>query len=122
MTSKTKPNKKDDRCRFTASVDTDTYNMVLHWAKKQGITINEFLKNAIDFYVAYQNKDYDIPTLEVQRLNQLVDTTAVLSSNVSALEKIITSGFDSLISLTRGDNYLLDEDDGELDEDIDETR
>ena len=96
--------------------------MVLHWAKKNGITINEFLKNAIDFYVAYQNKDYDIPTLEVQRLNQLVDTTAVLSSNVSALEKIITSGFDSLISLTRGDNYLLDEDDGELDEDIDETR
>ena len=105
------------RYRFTASVDDDTYERVNYWAKKNGLSINELLRDAIELYIARQNKDYNLPELEVQRLNQLVDTITVLSSNINSLEKIVTSGFDSLISLTRGDNYLLDEDDGELAED-----
>ncbi len=62
-----------------------------------------------------------MPTPKIQRLNQLADTISVLSLSIQSLEKIITSGFDSLISLTRGDNYLLEDDDGELgDSDINE--
>lgn len=102
--------------RFTASVDDETYQNVNYWAKKNGISVNELLRDAIALYISYQNKDYDIPTLEIQRLNQLVDTITVLSSNVSSLEKVTVSGFDSLIKLTRGDNYLLEEEDGELSE------
>lgn len=116
--SQVKPNGAKDRIRFTASVDNDTYDAVNYWAKKKGITINEFLREAIEFYIARQNKDYDLPTLEIQRLNQLIDTISILSSNISSLEKVTISGFDSLISLTRGDNYLLDDDDGEIDTDF----
>ena len=113
--SATKPNGTKDRYRFTASVDAETYEQVYYWAKKQKISVNDFLREAIEHYVAFQNKDYDLPTLEIQRLNQLVDTISILSSNISSLEKVTVSGFDSLISLTRGDNYLLEDDDGELD-------
>ena len=102
--------------RFTASVDEDTYERVRYWASKSSLSINEWLREAIELYIRYLNKDYDLPVLEIQRLNQLIDSISVLSSNVGSLEKVIVSGFDSLISLTRGDNYLLDEDDGELDE------
>ena len=105
------------RYRFTARVDEETKESLHYWAKKKGQTINDFLRDAISFYIAYQNKDYDLPTLEIQRLNQVVDAMAVLSSNVSSLEKIVVSGFDSLISLTRGDNMYLDDDDGELEDD-----
>jgi len=106
--------------RFTASVDSITYDQVDYWAKKKQVSRNEILRDAIEFYISHQNKDYDLPSLEIQRLNQLIDNIAVLSSNIDSLEKVIVSGFDSLISLTRGDNYLLDDDDGELsDSDID---
>ena len=97
--------------RFTASVDDEMYQNVQYWAKKRNISVNELLRDAISLYIAHANKDYDLPTLEIQRLNQLVDTITVLSSNVSSLEKVTTSGFESLISLTRGDNYLLEPDD-----------
>lgn len=103
--------------RFTASVDDEMHEHVIYWAEKKGITINELLRDAIKLYIAYQNKDYDLPALEIQRLNQLVDAISVLSSNVNSLEKVTVSGFDSLISLTRGDNYLLENDDGDLDTD-----
>lgn len=111
----TKSGGTKDRYRFTASVDETTYTQAQYYAKKLGISINDFLRESIEHYIAYQNKDYDLPALEIQRLNQLVDTISVLSSNVSSLEKVTIAGFDSLISLTRGDNYLLEDDDGELD-------
>ena len=50
-----------------------------------------------------------LSTMEQARLNQLVDVVALLSSNVKNLESVVVSGFDSLVGLTRGDNYLLDE-------------
>lgn len=107
-----------DKHRFTALVNEDLYESVVYWAKKKEISINELLREALTLYIAHQNKDYDLPALEIQRLNQLVDAMHVLSGNVGSLEKIVVSGFDSLLSLTRGDNYLLDDEDGELHIDV----
>lgn len=103
--------------RFTASVDDEMYENVNYWAEKRGITINELLRDAIELYIAHANKDYDLPTLEIQRLNQLIDSIAVLSTNIGSLEKVTVSGFNTLVELTRGDNYLLDNDDGDIDAD-----
>ena len=47
-------------------------------------------------------------------MNQLVDVVTNLSSNIKSLEDVTVSGFDSLLGLTRGDNYLLEHEDGEL--------
>lgn len=115
-------NETREKYRFTASVDESTYENVKYWAKKKNLSINDVLREAIDLYVSHQNKDYDLPTLEAGRLNQLLDAMTVLSSNVGSLEKVVTSGFNSLISLTRGDNYLLDDDDGDLDDDVPNRR
>ena len=41
---------------------------------------------------------------------QFVELITSLNSNVSNLEEVTVTGFNSLISLTRGDNYLLDDD------------
>lgn len=109
-----------DKRRFTATVDKQTYLNVVYWAKKTGVSLNDFFRDALAHYISFQNKDYDLPSLEIQRLNQLIDSMAVLSSNINSLEKVVVSGFDSLISLTRGDNYLLDEDDGEIGVDNDD--
>ena len=112
--------------RFTAVVDDEMYHNVRYWANKRGISVNDLLRDRCKrqpehlpqgiSYIARANKDYDLPTLEVQRLNQLIDGFNALSSNINSLEKIVTSGFDSLVSLTRGDNYLLEDDDGDIDD------
>ena len=72
--------------------------------------MNEYILEAIDRQIAYENRDYDLPTAEINRLNQLTDLILTLSSNVKNLEDVTISGFDSLLGLTRGDNYLLEED------------
>lgn len=103
--------------KFTARFDDELHTQITYWAKKKGITINDLFKEAIELYIRHQNRDYDLPELEIQRLNQLIDNMATLSSNVNALERVVVSGFDSLLSLTRGDNYLLDADDTYSDND-----
>lgn len=117
MSQSAKAKQEASKFRFTATVDDELYEHVTYWAKKRGITINELLRDALMLYVAHANKDYDLPELEIRRLNQLIDNISVLSSNVDSLEKVVVSGFDSLLSLTRGDNYLLDDVDGDIDTD-----
>ena len=100
--------------RVTATVNDTTFQQLQYWADKKGISINQYLNEAIDKAIAYENKDYPLPTLEQARLAQLIDRIASLESNVHSLEAIVTTGFDSLLGLTKGDNYLLEHEDGEI--------
>ena len=100
--------------RVTATVTDTTYERLCYWAEKNGVSINQYLNEAIDMKIAYDNRDYPLTTLEQARLNQLIDSQAVLSANVKSLEDVVVSMADSLIGLTKGDNYLLQHQDGEL--------
>jgi len=89
-----------------------------YWAARAGFrSVNEFMALAIEEKIARMNGDYDLPSLEIQRLNQLLDEMRSISTGVGNLEQVVTNGFDSLLGLTRGDSYLQDADDGELDAD-----
>lgn len=104
--------------RVSYFADPDEYNQLQYFIKsypQKWSSLSEFVRLAVAHYVAFLNGDYELPTLEQQRLNQLIDAITVLSSNVGSLQDITTNGFDSLLQLTRGTNYLLDyDDDGEL--------
>lgn len=78
------------------------------------MSINEYLKLAIRRSIAFENKDYDLPTAEIARLNQLRDMVVSMSQEFSSLEDIIINGFDSLLGLAKGDNDYLREEDGIL--------
>lgn len=106
--------RSEDAKRVTATINEDTYQRLQYWADKKGISINQYLCDAIDKSIAYENQDYPLPTLEQARLNQLIDRIAALESNFKSLESVVTSGFESLLGLTRGDNYLLEHEDGEI--------
>ncbi len=103
---------KDDSKRVTATVDAKTYERLQFWADQKDISINQFLNDAIDLAIDYENKRFPMSTLEMARMDQMIDCMNSLTSNVNSLEKVITSGFESLLGLTRGDNYLLDYDEG----------
>lgn len=94
----------------------DEKQRVEYWADKRGFpSLSEYVAEAVAEQIRRENLDYDLPTLEIARLNELVDQIKALSTNQANLERVISSGFDSLIGLARGDdNYLLDREDGEL--------
>lgn len=96
--------------RMTVRVSDAEYATIQFWSSKIGISENDFVREAIALKIRHANGDYDLPTAEIQRLNQLVELIMSLNSNVSNLEQVTVSGFNSLISLTRGDNYLMDDD------------
>lgn len=103
-----------DTHRLTLRLLQSDFEKLMYWARKEEVSMNEFVVMLLEQYIDIQNGNYQLPTLEVQRLNQLIESQSVLSQNIKALETITINGFDSLISLTRGDNYLLEHEDGEF--------
>ena len=114
MSAKPLPDPDGGRVSKRLRLHPDTVTQAVYWAKKEGLSENEYMVLAIEEKVARANNDYNLPTLEIQRVNQMVDEVKALSTNVANLEAVVTSGFDSLLGLTRGDGYLLDVEDGEL--------
>ncbi|MFC8125438.1 hypothetical protein [Streptomyces sp. NPDC057302] len=104
-----------DRQGMFVRLNPDDKQRAKYWADKRGFSsVNEYVAEAVVEKIRRENLDYDLPTLEIARLNELVDQVAALAKNSANLERVVTTGFDSLIGLTRGDNYLLDDEDGEL--------
>ena len=102
------------RVRKTLRFHPDTVERVKYWCAKRGLDENDYLVLAVEEKIARENGDYNLPSLEAQRLNQLIDEQKANSASIASLEQIVVSGFDSLLGLTRGDSYLLDAESGEL--------
>lgn len=90
-------------------VDEDQFDMIKHWAEKRDMSIGEYVLDAVRFRIAYDNHDYDLPDLEMQRLAQLIEGQMNLVTRIDNLEDVIVSTMRSLLALTRGDNYLADD-------------
>lgn len=101
--------------RVTLRLNDKDYDRLSYWADKHGVSVNEFVPMLLDRWVSIENGDYQLPTLEQARLNQLIEVIVGMSSNVQSLESVVINGFDSLLKLTKGDNYLLEHEDGEVD-------
>lgn len=111
-TGKTKG--RSDIHRLTLRMSEDNYQKLQYWADRAECSLNDFVLVLLERYIDIENGNYELPTLEVARLNQIIDGMASLSQNMGSLESVVISGFDSLLSLTRGTNYLLEQEDGEI--------
>lgn len=106
----------DKRQGIFIRLSTPEKERAAYWAEKRGYSSTaEYIAEAVSEQIRRENLDYDLPTLEIARLNELVDQVAALSRNQANIERVVTAGFESLLGLTRGDNYLLDAEDGDLD-------
>lgn len=92
----------------------EDFNLLVYWSEAFNMDRTEFLINAMHHYIKWKNGDYDLPRAEIQRLNQLVDAIENLATNQEHLESSIVSGFDAMLGIIRGDNYLVEDEDGEV--------
>ncbi|MCC2249013.1 hypothetical protein JUJ52_03450 [Virgibacillus sp. AGTR] len=92
----------------------EDHNFLVYWSDRFGMEQTEFLITAMYHYVKWRNQDYELPTAEIQRLNQMVDAIQNLVVSNEHLEKSVVNGFDAMLGIIRGDNYLVEKEDGEL--------
>lgn len=89
--------------RVTLRFTDDELTKLDYWAQHMDMTRTDFIMAAVERYAAFESGNYQLPSLEIQRLNQLVEIIKTLSQNVGSLETIVTSGFASLVGLARGE-------------------
>lgn len=100
--------------RFTLRLHEGQMEELEYWSEKQQLSKSEFLTEAMYHYIAWVNSDYDLPTAEVARLNQMLESMESLVVSNRNLENTVINGFDSLIGLTKGDNYLTVDESGDI--------
>lgn len=106
---------EEKRPRAVIRLSSKTKARAEYWAHERGYSsVNEYMAEAIEEKIARENGNYDLPTLEIARLNQLVDEMKALSTNVGSMEMSVLAQLKSLTQLTTGDTYLMDAVDGEL--------
>ncbi|KQY91013.1 hypothetical protein ASD24_24775 [Paenibacillus sp. Root52] len=89
---------------------------IKYWAEVFDMNKTELMMRSVRHYVAWRNQDFDLPTAEMQRLNQLIDAMNNMVSSNERLANTVTNGFDSMMGIMRGENYLLETEDGDLSE------
>ena len=104
-----------DYHRLTLRLTGKDFERLEYWSSKLNASINDFVPIILDRWIAIENGNYELQTLEQKRLNQLVDVIQGLSIDIQNQGRIMSAGFESLTQLTKGDNYLLDShEDGEF--------
>lgn len=102
--------------RVSLRLDEDTHERLKYWSARKQVSLNTYILDAIDLMIAYENGDYDVPTALIQRINQLIGTVMAVQSSMDNLTNVTINGFDAIVGLARGDNYLAQEEDGELED------
>lgn len=114
-TTRSKADVKDFKSeRHSMRMYPEDFQMLVYWADQYGMDRTEFLITSMQHYIKWRNQDYDLPTAEVQRLNQLVDAIQNMTASQKSLENSTISGFNAMLGVIRGGNYLVDDEDGEL--------
>ena len=98
----------DSTVRVTLRMSKDVHDKLKYWADKKEYSVNDFVPMLVDYYAAVHSGDYELPSLEAQRTNQMVELVESLRKDVQALQGLVIGGFNSLLRLTHGDNYLLE--------------
>jgi len=101
---------------FSLRIPTDVNDQLTYYADQFNMTKTDLLLMGASHYIKWRQKDYDLPTAEIARLNQLVESQKLMVSSFEQLSQAVTSGFDTMLGLHRGSNYLADDESGSLDE------
>lgn len=108
-----------ERARLTLRIDEVTKRNAEFWATHSpagAMSLNEFIVDAVEEKVSRLSGHIpDVDNIIVNRLNQLQDQVVALRSDLNNVNTIVVNGFDSIVAMGNGSNFLLDDFDGEAD-------
>lgn len=103
--------KMDKEKRLSGRISDDEYDKLTYYADKLGVSKVDFLMYSMNHTIKWMNQDYDLPTAEVKRLNQLIDSQEKLVEEVSQLQAVMLNSFNALFGFMRGSSPLQVDDD-----------
>lgn len=85
----------------TIRLDQSTTDKCDYWYKKQGFpSRTAFVKAAIDRYVAIANGDYQLPSAEIARLNQLILAQKETATEMANFRRSFDKAMMALLNLS----------------------
>lgn len=102
--------------RLNVRISEAEKDKVAHYAERLEMSQSDFVMHCINFRIRYLNQDYDLPTAEIRRLNQLTDNTQQLVESIRNLHEVNITGFNMMLGFMRGENDLAG--DGDLNHDF----
>ena len=103
-----------DRVRRAIRVHPDVDARAEYWSSSHGLSVNQYMAEAIAEKVAREAGDFDTSTLSLERLGELIDRVESLTRTIGNLQSTVIHMSDRMTTLASGGNYLLGDD--ELDE------
>lgn len=94
--------------KMSLRLTDDEFDLLNHYSDKWGKTKTDIMVDSFEHYIRWVNSDYDLPTAEIQRLNQMVDVVDRLIVSQENLERSTITGIESVLGFVRGENYLND--------------
>lgn len=96
------------RQQMTLRMHPDLHTQIQYWANRRGVSMADYVTDAVTTAIGRENGDYDLPTLEMQRLARIEAVVVSLSHDVNNLNDSTRTSLDTLINLTRSSNYFTD--------------
>lgn len=89
--------------------------LIEQWSEKLNVNKTDFMIAAIRHYVSFQQSDYELPSAETKRLNQLIDVSHLQTQAIQQMDQSIQQLMRQLYLLHTGSipDYL-DASDDEL--------
>lgn len=102
--------------RFSMRMFGEDYDRLTYWAERFEMDRGELLVTAMEHYIGYRNGNYDLPTAEQRRMNQLIDVITTLVTTVNSNYSNTSASIESILNIAYGENPLSKhrDDDGQL--------
>ncbi len=103
--------------RVTATLEQKRIDDLKLFAESQGISINDALADAVQVYLEiyhYKNGEHTTDIV-ANRLGELTMAVTAMQGTLGGLQQHILSSLNALIQISRGDNYLMAIDNGDID-------
>lgn len=98
-------NKQIDYQTIHIKLPRDFVDKMDYWQRKLGYNQRvDFFEACVERYIAFANGDYQLPSAEVQRLNQLITAIKLNTDQLNILQKTVDSGFSTILNLDEGND------------------
>ena len=91
------------------SIDMERYKRYQAQAAAYNMSFSDYINRALDRSYQLDLGEINSDSILVIRINQLIDAVNALAVQDANLEHVVTRGFSTFVSLTRGTSELLGE-------------
>lgn len=97
---------KNDEKRVTVRMTEELYDQLKHFASREDVSVNQFMLDSIKHYINWILTDYDVPTAETQRLNQLIATINDLIQTTNSQNNSLKYFIETFFNTTQSKSLL----------------